>query len=174
MKRPEPIHLSAEDGEAIIARLSVYAPTPSDCELLIVVMRLHFWLMFALQEAKLSLRRLRNVLFGKAPNLKEVPESEEQTTRIKAPEPTETGADTARVDAVAGGEAGSPNSSGAVSPKPKGGHPAGTGRGQPSDMTWGPMPMWGLSASNATTRSWPWGSAARCVVKAPCMSCRPG
>src|SRR5688572_7895397 len=128
MKRPEPIHLSAEEGEAIIARLSVYAPTPSDCELLIVVMRLHFWLMFALQEAKLSLRRLRNVLFGKAPNLKEVPESEEQTTRIEAPEPTETGADTARVDAVAGGEADSPNSSGAVSPKPKGGHRAGTGR----------------------------------------------
>ena len=49
MTRPEPIHLSAEDGEAIIARLSVYAPTPSDCESLIVVMRLHFWLMFALQ-----------------------------------------------------------------------------------------------------------------------------
>jgi transposase len=128
MKRPEPIHLSAEDGEAIIARLSVYAPTPSDCESLIVVMRLHFWLMFALQEAKLSLRRLRNVLFGKASTAKEQPESEEQTTRIEAPEPTETGADTARVDAVAGGEAGSPNSSGAVSPKPKGGHPAGTGR----------------------------------------------
>jgi len=132
MKRPEPIHLSAEDGEAIIARLSVYAPTPSDCESLIVVMRLHFWLMFALQEAKLSLRRLRNVLFGKASTAKEQPESEEQTTEqttlIEAPEPTETGADTARVDAVAGAEADSPNSSRAVSPKPKGGHPAGTGR----------------------------------------------
>jgi hypothetical protein len=134
MKRPEPIHLSAEDGEAIIARLSVYAPTPSDCESLIVVMRLHFWLMFALQEAKLSLRRLRNVLFGKASTAKEQPESQEQTTRIEAPEPTETGVDTARVDAVAGGEADSPNSSGAVSPKPKGGHPAGTGRGQPCDI----------------------------------------
>ena len=77
MKHPEPIHLSAEDGEAIIARLSVYAPTPSDCETLIVVIRLHFWLMFALQEAKLSLRRLRNVLFGKASSAKEPPESDE-------------------------------------------------------------------------------------------------
>jgi hypothetical protein len=167
MKRPEPIHLSAEDGEAIIAPLSVYAPTPSDCEILIVVMRLHFWLMFALQEAKLSLRRLRNVLFGKASTAKEQPESEEQTTLIEAPEPTETGAATARVDAVAGGEADSPTRRGRFRPSPKAAIVRGRG-------VWGPMPMWVLSVSNATTRSCRRGSAARCVVKAPCMSCRPG
>ena len=105
MKRPEPIHLSAEDGEAIIARLTVYAPTPADCELLIVVIRLHFWLMFALQEAKLSLRRLRNVLFGKASTAKEPPESEEQTTPSEAPEPTDVGRAGADIDAAAGCEA---------------------------------------------------------------------
>ena len=39
MNCPEPINLSAEEGEAIIARLSVYAPTRSDCEILIPVVR---------------------------------------------------------------------------------------------------------------------------------------
>lgn len=128
MNRPEPINLSAEEGEAIIARLSVYAPTRSDCEVLIPVVQLYFWLIVALQEAKLSLRRLRNVLFGKSSNPQELPESEAQATPIEAPEPTEAGAETARVDAVAGREDGSQGSSDTVSPKPKGGHRAGTGR----------------------------------------------
>jgi transposase len=128
MKRPEPIHLSAEDGEAIIARLTVYAPTPADCELLIVVIRLHFWLMFALQEAKLSLRRLRNVLFGKASTAKEQPESDEQTTPSETPASTDAATQAVRVDAVGGGEADSPEASESVSPKPKGGHRPGTGR----------------------------------------------
>jgi transposase len=128
MSRPEPINLSAEEGEAIIARLSVYAPTHSDCEILIPVVRLYFWLVFALQEAKLSLRRLRHVLFGKAPTPKGVPESEAQATPIEAPQPTDAGEEAARGDAVTGREASSQGSPGAVSPKPKGGHRAGTGR----------------------------------------------
>ena len=128
MKRPEPIHLSTEEGEAIIARLSVYAPTPSDCEILIVVMRLHFWLIFALQEAKLSLRRLRNVLFGKASPSKEEPESEDQATSSEVPSSTATATQAVRVDAVAEREAASPETSEAVLPKPKGGHRPGTGR----------------------------------------------
>ncbi len=134
MSRPEPINLSAEEGEAIIARLSVYAPTRSDCEILIPVVRLYFWLMFALQEAKLSLRRLRNLLFGKSPTPQERPESEAQAQPLEEPKPTQTGAEAAQVDGVVGGlaaagrEAGSQTSPGDVSPKPKGGHRAGTGR----------------------------------------------
>lgn len=128
MSRPEPINLSAEEGEAIIARLSIYAPTRSDCEILIPVVRLYFWLMFALQEAKLSLRRLRNLLFGKSPKPQEQPESEAQAQPIEVPKPTEMGAEAARVDAVAGGEADSQTSPEAVWPKAKGGHRAGTGR----------------------------------------------
>jgi transposase len=128
MSRPEPINLSAAEGEAIIARLSVYAPTRSDCDILIPVVRLYFWLMFALQEAKLSIRRLRNVLFGSSPNPEALPESQGQATPIEAPQPTDTGAEAARVDAVAEREAGSQASSGEMSPKPKGGHRAGTGR----------------------------------------------
>ena len=52
MSRPEPINLSAEEGEAIIARLSVYAPTRSDCEILILVVRLYFWDTFHLRFLK--------------------------------------------------------------------------------------------------------------------------
>ena len=134
MSRPEPINLSAEEGEAIIARLSLYAPTRSDCEILIPVVRLYFWLMFALQEAKLSLRRLRNLLFGKSPTPQERPESQAQAQPLEEPKPMETGAEAAQVDAMVGGlaaagrEAGSQTSPGDVSPKPKGGHRAGTGR----------------------------------------------
>jgi transposase len=128
MSRPEPINLSIEEGEAIIARLSVYAPTRSDCERLIPVVRLYFWLMFALQEATLSLRRLRHVLFGKGPNPKAVPESEAHATPIEAPQATDAEEEAARGAAVAGREAGSQGSPGTVSPKPTGGHRAGTGR----------------------------------------------
>lgn len=128
MSRPAPINLSIEEGEAIIARLSVYAPTRSDCEMLIPVVRLYFWLMVALQEAKLSLRRLRHVLFGKVSTPKEVPESEAHATPIEAPQATDAGEEAARGEAVAGREAGSQGSPGTVLPKPKGGHRAGTGR----------------------------------------------
>jgi transposase len=67
MSRPETITLSAAEGEAIIARLSVYAPSGSDCEILIQVLRWYFWLAAALQEAKLSLTKLRTLLFGQGP-----------------------------------------------------------------------------------------------------------
>jgi hypothetical protein len=40
MTAPEQVRLSAEEGEAIIARLSVYAPSRSDCEICIQVIRL--------------------------------------------------------------------------------------------------------------------------------------
>ena len=42
MSRPETITLSAAAGEAIIERLSVYAPSRSDCERLIQVLRWYF------------------------------------------------------------------------------------------------------------------------------------
>jgi hypothetical protein len=44
MSRPERITLSAEEGEAILARLSVYAPSRLDCEILAQVLRVlgHF------------------------------------------------------------------------------------------------------------------------------------
>ena len=65
MKQPESFTLSTQDGEAILARLAIYAPTPWDCERLMQVVRWYFWLMFALQETKITLQRLRGLLFGK-------------------------------------------------------------------------------------------------------------
>ncbi len=54
MKRPKSFTLSTEDGEAILARLSIYAPGHSDCEILMQVMRWYFWLVNALQETKIT------------------------------------------------------------------------------------------------------------------------
>jgi hypothetical protein len=42
MKRPESVTLSAQEGEAMMARLAAYAPSMSDCEVLIQVLRWHF------------------------------------------------------------------------------------------------------------------------------------
>src|SRR5258708_37861780 len=67
MSRPETITLSAEEGAAIIERLSVYAPSRSDCEILIQVLRGYFWLAAAVKEAKLSLTKLRMLLCGQRP-----------------------------------------------------------------------------------------------------------
>ena len=45
MNRPDRITLSTKEGEAILARLAVYAPNRSDCEILAQVLRRYFWLM---------------------------------------------------------------------------------------------------------------------------------
>ena len=67
VKKPaENVTLSAAEGEAMIARLSVYAPSRSDCEILIQVVRWYFWLAGAVQEAKLSLKKLRTLCAAKA------------------------------------------------------------------------------------------------------------
>jgi transposase len=70
VKKPaDNVTLSAAEGEAMIARLAVYAPSRSDCEILIQVLRWYFWLVAAVQEAKLSLRKLRTLLGGRGPKL---------------------------------------------------------------------------------------------------------
>src|SRR5215831_7306404 len=70
VKKPaEQVTLSAAEGEAMIARLSVYAPSRSDCEMLIQVVRWYFWLVWTVQEAKLSLKKLRTLLCGQGPKL---------------------------------------------------------------------------------------------------------
>jgi transposase len=89
------------------------------------VVRWYFWLMFALQETKITLSRLRRLLFGKA--LKPSPASEEATT------PTAGGGEEPRSDSVVHADAAtsgdSPPPSQSTPPaKPKGGHRAGTGR----------------------------------------------
>ena len=60
------VTLSTQEGEALLGRLSVYAPSRSDCEVLIEVVRWYFWLVWLIQEAKTSLKTLRTLLFGHA------------------------------------------------------------------------------------------------------------
>jgi hypothetical protein len=70
MKAPEDLNLSPEEGDALIERIEHDTCTPEDRLILVHVLRLYFWLIFALQESKLSLKRLRIIIFGKPKNKK--------------------------------------------------------------------------------------------------------
>jgi transposase len=75
MKRPEEVELSHHEGEALIERLEGNALTADDRRLLVKLITFHFWLLFALQEAKFSLKRLRAILFGEKPKKRPTPTS---------------------------------------------------------------------------------------------------
>ncbi len=64
MERPEEVNLSRTDGEALIERLKGDALTTQDRRVREQVLRWYFWLLFTLQEARLSLKRLRGMVFG--------------------------------------------------------------------------------------------------------------
>ena len=68
MKKPvDHLTLSAADGEALIARVHRSNLPRADAEKVEWVIRMYFYVVFALQEAKLSVKRLRSLLFGKRP-----------------------------------------------------------------------------------------------------------
>lgn len=67
MKRPDEVKLSHEEGEALIERLEGNALTADDRRVLVKLIAFHFWLLFALQEAKFGIKRLRAMLFGEKP-----------------------------------------------------------------------------------------------------------
>jgi transposase len=135
VKKPaENVTLSAQEGEAMIARLSVYAPSRADCALLIEVVRWYFWLVWSVQEAKLSLKKLRTMLFGRGS--KPPTPSELETSSVFSPSPfdgEERGVASSRNEDV-GASAEPEASPWAVEsvieplPKAKGGHRPGTGR----------------------------------------------
>jgi len=68
MERPEEVHLSRAEGEALRTRLARDTLTAADRRVLDQVLQWYFWLLFALQEATFSLKRLRVLLFGEKPN----------------------------------------------------------------------------------------------------------
>src|SRR5262245_2888414 len=80
MQRPEEVTLSREDGETLIERLHGDALTAHDRRVLEQVLRWYFWLLFALQEARFSLKRLRALMFG------------EQSKKRTAPPPASSSA----------------------------------------------------------------------------------
>ena len=76
MKRPEEVTLSREEGEALLARLDANALTAEDRRVLGKVLTFHFWLVFALREAKLSLKRIKALVFGEKPKPPKPPSSD--------------------------------------------------------------------------------------------------
>src|SRR5215813_1088572 len=76
MKRPEDVTLSREEGEALLARLEANTLTPEDRRVLGKVLTFHFWLVFALREAKLSFKRLKALVFGEKPKAPKLPSAD--------------------------------------------------------------------------------------------------
>jgi transposase len=128
-KPVDTLTLSAEDGEALIARVHRSDLPRADAETVEWVIRMYFHVVFALQEAKLSVKRLRSLLFGKpaAPALLPAasraprqPDDAEASACAGLAADAETDALAPHVPPVA---AQTPEQA-----KPKGGHRPGTGR----------------------------------------------
>jgi hypothetical protein len=77
MRRPEDVELSREEGEAVLARLEANTLTAEDRQVLGKVLTFYFWLLFALREAKLSLKRIKALVFGEKPKPPKLPSSDE-------------------------------------------------------------------------------------------------
>lgn len=128
------ITLSSEEGEALIAQVRQSNLAPAAAGMVEQIIRMYFWLVLALQEATLSVKRLRALVFGASRQPKEPSASEASTTSSESPGQEEGGEEAAPVDAVAPGleaagrEAALGASPGEAEPKAKGGHRAGTGR----------------------------------------------
>jgi transposase len=75
MKQPEDVRLSREEGEALIERIERNALSAEDRQVLVKVLTFYFWLLFALREAKLSLKRLKALVFGEKPKTPQPPAS---------------------------------------------------------------------------------------------------
>ena len=75
MKRPDALQLSPADGAALRQRLAGDALTADDRRVLDQVLQWYFWLLFVLQEATLSLKRLRVMLFGDKSKQRQSPSS---------------------------------------------------------------------------------------------------
>ena len=135
MNKPaDNVTLSAEEGEALIARVHRSNLAPADAGVVEHIIRMYCWVAFALQEAKLSVKRLRDLLFGPRRTPKTPPESEASATSSDALGEGEGGGAGSAVSEevpgveAAGCEEGAGTSEGEALPKPKGGHRPGTGR----------------------------------------------
>jgi rubredoxin len=133
-KPAETVTLSSAEGEALITQVRQSNLPPADAGMVEQIIRMYFWLVFALQEAKLSVKRLRTLVFGSSAQSHALPEAEAAATSsesrspgARGEEPTPGAEGTLGVEATAR-EAGVGPSQGEVAPTPKGGHRPGTGR----------------------------------------------
>jgi len=131
VKKPaEPVTLSSEEGEALITRMHQKQLSQADMSLVERIIRTYFWLVFALQETRITVKRLRGLLFGK--HLKPSPAPEDSSA------PSVAGGDEMTACAVLEADIGDGDATAGEAPpatsqtpevvKPKGGHRAGTGR----------------------------------------------
>jgi hypothetical protein len=79
MKPPEEVKLNREEGEALIERLQADRLTAEDRRIVEHVIRFHFWLTYALRETKISLSRLKKLLFGQGRGAQEEDANAEDT-----------------------------------------------------------------------------------------------
>lgn len=68
MKQPDDVKLSRDEGDALIERVKANTLTEADRRVVVKLIELWFWLGFALTEAKLSVKRLKRLLFGQGRN----------------------------------------------------------------------------------------------------------
>jgi transposase len=130
VKKPvDNVTLRAEDGEALIARVHRSNLPRADAETVEWVIRMYFHVVFALQEATISTKRLRSLLFGKNPAPSPLPE--------EAFAPSHADGDEASVCAMLKADAETDATANQAPPgesqrperaKAKGGHRPGTGR----------------------------------------------
>ena len=130
MQRPrDALHLSPDEGAALIERLERNALRAEDRCVLVQVVRWLFWLVFVVEEAKLSLTRLRTVLFGKGAHSAPSRAPATATSNDLEAEGEGTGARRSMDEGAGGAAAVQPRSVDAASPSPPaGGHRPGTGR----------------------------------------------
>lgn len=132
MKQPtENVTLSSEEGESLIAQVHQSNLPAAVAGRLEQIIRTCLWLVFALQETKITVSRLRRLLFGKA-----LKASEPAPEDASAPSPG--GGDEPPADPVLPTDATDAATTASEAPpedsqrpgrgKPKGGHRAGTGR----------------------------------------------
>jgi transposase len=99
MKEPEPVKLTATEGEALIQRIKANQLKDEDRQVLEQLIHMYFWLLFVVQEAKISLKRLKRLIFGDS-NRPEPPTQPPKDPPANPP-PTGTGESTPVADLTA-------------------------------------------------------------------------
>lgn len=133
-KPADKVTLSADEGEGLIARVHQSNLGAEDARIVEWMIRMYFWVAFTLQEAKLSVQRLRDLFCGRGRKAKRPPAPEVSSPSSEPLGEGAGGGESAPVEekaafalAVGCVEGVGPSRSEAP-PKAKGGHRAGMGR----------------------------------------------
>lgn len=157
MKRPEEGQLSRKDGEAWRTRLAGEALTAAARRVLDQVLQWYCWLLFVLQEAPFSLKRLRAILCGDKPKQRQSPSSSGSSDGSDG-----AGDVGAASTAVRGATVEAHRAAGSA-----GGHRPGHGRQ-------GAAAYPGAERVTCRQRPWRWASAVRSVARGGSRRYRPG